>query len=51
MVDEDGWMDSGDLGYLADGEIYITGRKKDCIIKAGHNIIPQPTRFGWRGWT
>ena len=41
VVDEDGWMDSGDLGYLADGEIYITGRKKDCIIKAGHNIIPQ----------
>ena len=41
VVDEDGWMDSGDLGYLAEGEIYITGRKKDCIIKAGHNIIPQ----------
>ncbi len=41
VVDQDGWMDSGDLGYLAEGEIYITGRKKDCIIKAGHNIIPQ----------
>ena len=40
-VDEDGWMDTGDLGYFADGEIYLTGRKKDCIIKAGHNIIPQ----------
>jgi acyl carrier protein len=37
----DGWMDSGDLGYAAAGEIYITGRMKDCIIKAGHNIIPQ----------
>lgn len=40
-MDAEGWMDSGDLGYLAAGEIYITGRKKDCIIKAGHNIIPQ----------
>lgn len=40
-IDSDGWMDSGDLGYFADGEIYITGRLKDCIIKAGHNIIPQ----------
>ena len=37
----DGWMDSGDLAYRAAGEIYITGRRKDCIIKAGHNIIPQ----------
>ncbi len=36
-----GWMDSGDLGYWAAGEIYVSGLMKDCIIKAGHNIIPQ----------
>ncbi|MDE0101657.1 MAG: AMP-binding protein [Bryobacterales bacterium] len=36
-----GWMDSGDLGYIADGELYVTGRLKDCIIKGGRNIIPQ----------
>ena len=36
-----GWMDTGDLGYLAGGELHITGRKKDCIIKAGHNIMPR----------
>ncbi|MEX2302850.1 MAG: AMP-binding protein [Bryobacterales bacterium] len=41
VVNADGWMDSGDLAYRAGGEIYITGRLKDCIIKAGHNIIPQ----------
>lgn len=41
VIDADGWMDSGDLGYFADSEIYITGRVKDCIIKSGHNIIPQ----------
>lgn len=40
-IDAEGWMDSGDLGYLAAGEIYITGRLKDCIIKSGCNIIPQ----------
>ena len=41
VTDSDGWMDSGDLAYRANGEVHITGRLKDCIIKAGHNIIPQ----------
>ena len=30
-----GWIDSGDLAYRADGELYIAGRRKDLIIKAG----------------
>ncbi len=34
------WLDSGDYGYLADGEIHITGRAKDVIIRAGRNIYP-----------
>lgn len=36
-----GWWDSGDYAYKANGEIYITGRKKDTIIKAGRNLYPQ----------
>jgi 1-acyl-sn-glycerol-3-phosphate acyltransferase len=41
VLHADGWMDSGDLGYLADGELFVTGRQKDMIIKAGRNLYPQ----------
>jgi 1-acyl-sn-glycerol-3-phosphate acyltransferase len=34
------WLDSGDRAYTADGEVYITGRTKDIIIKAGRNLYP-----------
>ena len=34
------WLESGDQGYMAGGEIFITGRKKDIIIRAGRNIYP-----------
>lgn len=36
-----GWYMTGDYGYLANGEVYITGRKKDLIIVGGRNIFPQ----------
>lgn len=37
----DGWLDSGDLAYLSAGEVFITGRSKDLIIRGGRNIAPQ----------
>jgi 1-acyl-sn-glycerol-3-phosphate acyltransferase len=36
----DAWVDSGDRAYCADGEIYVTGRVKDIIIKGGRNLYP-----------
>jgi len=36
-----GFYDSGDLAYVADGEVYVTGRSKDLIIKGGRNLVPQ----------
>lgn len=34
------WLDSGDRAYISAGEVYITGRTKDVIIRAGRNIYP-----------
>lgn len=37
----DGWYLTGDLGYIANGEVFVSGRKKDLIIVGGKNIYPQ----------
>ena len=37
----DGWHRTGDLAYWGEGDLFITGRTKDLIIKAGRNIYPQ----------
>jgi 1-acyl-sn-glycerol-3-phosphate acyltransferase len=36
----DGWLDSGDFAYTIEGEIYLTGRVKDLIIRGGRNLYP-----------
>ncbi|MGE5150210.1 MAG: fatty acyl-AMP ligase [Rhodospirillaceae bacterium] len=41
VLSADGWLDTGDLGYLLNGEIVVTGRAKDLIIVNGRNVWPQ----------
>jgi acyl-CoA synthetase (AMP-forming)/AMP-acid ligase II len=41
----DGWLCTGDMGYLADGELYPTGRAKDMVVAMGHNYYPED--FEW----
>jgi fatty-acyl-CoA synthase len=41
----DGWLRTGDLGYMADGELYISGRAKGMVISMGHNYYPED--FEW----
>ncbi|MCI0653505.1 MAG: AMP-binding protein [Methylococcaceae bacterium] len=40
LFDQD-WLNSGDLAYIGEGEVYLTGRAKDLIIHAGRNLYPQ----------
>lgn len=41
VLSGDGWLDTGDVGYMVAGEIVVTGRRKDMIILNGRNIWPQ----------
>lgn len=40
-VMKDGWLDTGDLGFIDDGELFIAGRAKDVVIIRGANHAPQ----------
>ncbi len=41
----DGWLHTGDLGFVKDGQVYITGRIKDLIIVNGRNVHPQAVEW------
>jgi fatty-acyl-CoA synthase len=37
---QDGWLTTGDLGYVADGDLYVCGRTKDLIVRQGRKYYP-----------
>jgi acyl-CoA synthetase (AMP-forming)/AMP-acid ligase II len=37
---EGGWLNTGDIGYMAGGDLYLTSRAKDVIIRGGRNVYP-----------
>lgn len=45
VLSADGWLNTGDIGYLDEGTLVITGREKDLIIINGRNIWPQDLEF------
>jgi len=45
VLSSDGWLNTGDLAYMADGSLVITGRQKDLIIINGRNIWPQDLEY------
>jgi fatty-acyl-CoA synthase len=49
VMEAGGFMDTGDMGYLIDGEIVITGRAKDLILHNGRNIWPQDIEWTAEG--
>ncbi|MFI9012075.1 fatty acyl-AMP ligase [Actinosynnema sp. NPDC053489] len=42
------WLRTGDLGFLLDGQLYVTGRLKELIIIRGRNLYPQDVEFAAR---
>ena len=42
----DGWLHTGDLGYLSNGELFVCGRPKDIIIVNGRKYHPQDLEWG-----
>lgn len=39
-IDAEGWLNTGDLGFMHEGQLYITGRSKDIIFVSGQNVYP-----------
>lgn len=45
VLSDDGWLNTGDIGYVAGDRLFLTGRKKDMLIIHGRNIWPEDIEY------
>ena len=50
VLDEEGWLDTGDIGFRLGDELVVTARRKDVMVVNGRNIWPHDLEFSQKAF-